>query len=83
MSKNNYIIPEQCMKCGSVFDLWYDLSEAESNPYNEEIQEKLGRKLSEYLCWDCKKQIIIKISKSEEDAENSSDEDLFLDWDIE
>ena len=81
MTKNNYIMPEQCRNCGAVFDLWYNFSEESADM--EEAKEKLGKRVSEYLCWDCKKQIITELSIKDEKDEESSEDELMLDWDIE
>ncbi len=78
MTKNDYIIPEQCRKCGTLFDLSYDLSGEDSDI--TEAREKIGKKLSEYLCWTCKEEVI-KIMSVGNDEENTEDlsEDSLLD----
>ena len=82
--KQQYVLPNQCQKCGTTFDLWYELIESEERS-NEEIQEKLGKKLSESLCWGCKKQVLNamknKKTKSKKDQENSEEnlDEFFLD----
>jgi len=86
MRQYSYIMPEQCMECGATFDLYYEFLESKERLESEEIQEKLGRKLAEYLCWECKKELIKDFKNSPAsdniniDNENSSEElDLFLD----
>ncbi len=79
MTKNDYIIPEQCRKCGTVFDLSYDLSE--EDPYIVEVRGRIGKKLSESLCWACKKEMVVALSQNDEQEESEEDlsEDSILD----
>ena len=83
---NQYIFPTQCKKCGTIFDLYYELLEANERIDNEEIREKLGQKLAESLCWGCKQQILnalsIGTSKKQEESFDSLDE-LFLELELE
>lgn len=87
--KNQYVFPTQCKKCGTIFDLYYELLEANERVDNEEIREKLGQRLAESLCWGCKKEILdvlslktIKASKKQEESYDSLDE-LFLELELE
>jgi len=73
-----YILPAHCKRCDATFDLYYEL--LESKDTRDEIEEKLGKELSQSLCWGCKKQILTPPSQEEE----SSDlDDFFLDLNIE
>ncbi len=87
MHQNNFVLPQQCTNCGTLFDLWYEMLEGENNPKAEEIEEKLGKKVAESLCWDCKQEAIKSIPSEKESSDelsnNESDDDLFLDWEIE
>ncbi|MDO8509039.1 MAG: hypothetical protein Q7S27_05130 [Nanoarchaeota archaeon] len=78
---SQFILPEQCRKCGAVFDLWYDLSN--NSILNEETEEKLGKKLSESLCWNCKENIIKNTYIQDDKGNSSSFDELFLDFDFE
>ncbi len=81
--KNQYVLPTQCKKCGTMFDLYYEFIEANERIDNEEIREKLGQKLAESLCWGCKQQILNALSvKKEENVSDSLDE-LFLELELE
>ena len=85
--REQYVLPNQCQKCGTTFDLWYELIESEERLSSEEIQENLGKKLAESLCWGCKKQVLNamrkkKISSSKKNENEVSEEALdefFLD----
>jgi len=79
MKEYNYIMPEQCQKCGTIFDLYYEFLESKERLENEEIQDKLGRELVESLCWGCKKQIINSLEKPSEETVDEINE-LFLDY---
>ena len=75
--EKQYVLPMQCKKCGGIFDLWYEFLESEERMNNPEINEKLGRKMAESLCWNCKKLFIKKID--EQVKEDSSElDDLIL-----
>ena len=83
--REQFVLPNQCRKCGTTFDLWYELIESKERLSSEEIQENLGRKLAESLCWGCKKQVLnamkskkMSRSKSEEESKENLDE-FFLD----
>lgn len=75
--KEQYILPNRCKKCGATFDLWYELLESEERLDSEEIQDKLGKKLAESLCWGCKKQVLNVIRGNKE--EDESLDEFFLD----
>ena len=79
--KEQFVLPNQCQKCGTTFDLWYELIESEERINNEEIQEKLGRKLAESLCWGCKKQVLnaLKEKKSKSNKDELEEVDKSLD----
>lgn len=79
MEQYNYIIPEQCKKCGAIFDLYYEFLESKERLENEEIQEKLGRELAESLCWSCKKQMINSLEPQLDETLDETNE-LFLDY---
>ncbi len=84
MHQNNFVLPQQCTKCGTIFDLWYEMLEKRENPKIDEIEEKIGKKVAESLCWECKREVIKNSSKEIESTDESSlDEGLFLDWDTE
>ena len=65
-----------------MFDLYYELLETNERLDNEEIREKLGKKLAESLCWQCKKQIITALSPKNDEASDSLEE-LFLELELE
>jgi len=88
MTQNHYncILPEQCRKCGAIFDLWYEFIDTKQE--SEEIRERLGKRLSEYLCWGCKKEVFDNLSnkdkiEKESSNESYSDDEIFLDFNIE
>ena len=66
-----------------MFDLYYELLETNERLDNEEIREKLGKKLAESLCWECKKQIITALSPKKNEGVQDSLEELFLVLEIE
>ncbi len=83
--KQNYVIPTICTRCGSTFDLWYELIEGEKRINKEEIEEKLGKKHdAESLCWDCKQEFLttLKIPRTEESDDQLELEDFYLDLDV-
>ena len=76
----NYVLPEQCNKCGAIFDLWYEFIDTKLE--SEEIRERLGKKLSESLCWECKKEVFDNLSNEDKIEEESSqkEDELFLEF---
>ena len=46
-SHYNYVLPEQCKKCGAIFDLWYEMLENQKNPKVDEIEEEKEIKKSD------------------------------------
>ncbi len=80
-NQSQYVFPTQCKKCGTIFDLYYEFIEANERIDNEEIREKLGKKLAESLCWECKQQILSALSSNEQEKTDSLDE-LFLELEL-
>ncbi len=72
--KKEFVFPIQCRRCGMTFDLWYEFIEADERLNNPEIIEKLGKKLEESLCWDCKQSIIRRIRAPEKEDPKEIDE---------
>lgn len=69
------VLPVRCIKCGTTFDLWYDLLSKGAG--REEMMEIAGNLVdSERLCWECRKEAFENIGQIEEDAT----EELTLDW---
>ena len=53
ISKRECVLPEKCINCGKIFDLWYDLVHKDKESALDILE---GRDVSnEFLCWDCKK----------------------------
>ena len=75
--KKEFVFPMQCKRCGSIFDLWYELIEGDERLNNPEIIEKLGKKAAESLCWECK-QVIIKQMQIPEKEDPKEIDDLIL-----
>jgi len=82
MRQNNLILPQQCRKCGTYFDLWYELSENIESQETLEISERFGKKLAESLCWHCKQEVIKTIKIQEVEQEDPQD-NLILDLEFE
>ena len=82
--KQDYVIPTICNKCGATFDLWYELVEGDKRINKEEIEERLGKKQAESLCWDCKQEFITRFvsRETEEDDSQLEFEDFYLDLDV-
>ncbi len=49
MKQNHYVLPERCVRCGAVFDLWYDLLTK-----SESSREEGNYEVDEFLCWNCR-----------------------------
>lgn len=71
--EQNFILPQQCTKCGSYFDLYFELSESSHNPEAIEIREKLGKKLSQSLCWECRQQALEDFDQKQETDDTIDD----------
>ena len=57
MKQQHLVLPERCIKCGAVFDLWFDLLAKSEGPSFSEKEEFLEQKysLDEFLCWRCRR----------------------------
>lgn len=50
MKQKQYILPVQCVNCGTTFDLWHDL--VARGETIENLEEDLGER--EHFCWECR-----------------------------
>ena len=48
MKQNHLVLPERCVRCGAVFDLWYDLL------IKSESSGERDYEVDEFLCWNCR-----------------------------
>ncbi len=56
METQTLALPVQCSKCGNVFDLGYDIAQAENMEKMEEVLKAIraGYIQIPLLCWDCR-----------------------------
>ena len=45
------LVPEECNKCKSLFDLSFDISFDDDEDVSDSIKAKFAK---EYLCWACR-----------------------------
>ncbi len=74
MKMQECVLPVKCVKCGTTFDLWYDL--ISKGVGREEMAEMAGGLVDEQrLCWECRKEAFENIGVEEDVAD-----ELTLDW---
>ncbi|MEK6854807.1 MAG: hypothetical protein AABX73_01155 [Nanoarchaeota archaeon] len=68
MKQQMYVLPVRCERCKTVFDLWYDLEEQQSEG---EILlpdlNKLDKLVRQSLCWRCRGALLNELSLAKED----------------
>lgn len=77
MKQEQCVLPQQCRKCGVMFDLWYDLVESGERD-GEQIQEKLGKGLAESLCWNCRRRVLDALDGELDEGIEDDAEELIL-----
>ena len=79
MEMKQAMLPVQCVKCGSMFDLGYDLVIGDGGVMDlDVVREKYGDE--EHFCWACRKgseESMRGVGVIEGDGEG---EDLVLSW---
>ena len=75
MKQEVCVLPVKCEKCGSIFDLWYDLAEQERGSGAVLALSSEMALLRETLCWRCR-----QTGVGEMGEEEMTDE-LMLDYD--
>ena len=54
MAAKMCVLPVQCRRCKTVFDLWYDLQQQGISGEELFSQQKIGDMRLENLCWRCR-----------------------------
>jgi len=64
MKQEVCILPVRCVKCGGVFDLWYDLHEQEKQGMGGlSMQPEMGQLIKESHCWKCRQMAIDELKE--------------------
>ena len=73
MKQQMCVLPVKCKRCEAVFDLWYDLREAEDGN-----KRGLTRVLRDSLCWECRRKFVSDFVESIEFDKGSDGAEWFL-----
>lgn len=83
MKMQECVLPVRCVKCGTTFDLWYDLL---ANDKGSEVAAEIAlesAKDEQHLCWDCRKEMSA-LPRFEAEMEmgvlEENDDDFKLSW---
>ncbi len=81
MRHQQFVLPMQCKRCGSTFDLWHDL--LKQGEGKEEIYEALSD-MKENFCWKCRKFVAGEMDFSsignEIEVSQENEDDFDLHW---
>ncbi|MEK6818877.1 MAG: hypothetical protein AABY10_02995 [Nanoarchaeota archaeon] len=73
MGQEVCVLPVKCKKCNAIFDLWYDLQEAENGS-----KRGLVRVLRDSLCWECRREFVSNLMENMRLDENTDSAEWFL-----
>ena len=77
MGQERCVLPVQCKRCGTIFDLWYDLHQSEINEgVNYEENTALNKAAKQSFCWRCRQTIVEKLMQRTQ-GEEQEDEWVF------
>jgi hypothetical protein len=71
MKQEIQVLPVECKRCGTLFDLWYDLQQSE---LVEEGMSKTKVRDAQSFCWRCRQVVLDEL---EDDIIEGEDSDEF------